>query len=182
MEDAPLSPTGKVILGLLARESRSGYEIKSAVEHSTRFFWAASFGQIYPELKRLADEGLVSGSEAPVGGRKRTVYEITPAGREALRAWLRTGPELMELRHEGMLMAFFAYALPPSERAGRLRAWARIHRDKVDALRELESHFSEQAKASDSRYVVLRYGIESNQWAADWCEREAKALESEQRS
>ena len=42
-----LSPTAYVILGMVSREARSGYEIKAAVDGSTRFFWAASYGQIY---------------------------------------------------------------------------------------------------------------------------------------
>ena len=40
---------------------RTGYEIKSLVDVSTRFFWAASYGQIYPELARLEELGLVTG-------------------------------------------------------------------------------------------------------------------------
>jgi PadR family transcriptional regulator, regulatory protein AphA len=46
-----LSATAKVILRMLAQRPRSGYEIKSLVDHSTRYFWAASYGQIYPELR-----------------------------------------------------------------------------------------------------------------------------------
>ena len=42
-----------VILGLLAVRPLSGYDIKAIVDRSTRFFWAASYGQIYPELRRL---------------------------------------------------------------------------------------------------------------------------------
>ena len=57
-----LSPTAYVILGMVSREPRSGYEIKAAVDDTTRFFWAASYGQIYPELKRLSEAGLVEGS------------------------------------------------------------------------------------------------------------------------
>ncbi|HEX3804029.1 MAG TPA: PadR family transcriptional regulator, partial [Solirubrobacteraceae bacterium] len=72
-----LSPTAYVILGMVSEQPRSGYEIKATVDGTTRFFWAASYGQIYPELKRLAEAGLVVGSDAPTGGRRRTVYEIT---------------------------------------------------------------------------------------------------------
>ena len=67
-----LSPTGRVILGFLAVEPRSGYDIKEQVDKSTRFFWAASYGQIYPELKRLAGDGLRGGGRvrrASAGGR-----------------------------------------------------------------------------------------------------------------
>ncbi len=57
-----LSPTAYVILGMVSREPRSGYEIKAVVDNTTRFFWAASYGQIYPELKRLSAAGLIEGA------------------------------------------------------------------------------------------------------------------------
>ena len=60
-----------VILGLLSLGPRSGYEIKTTVDRSTRFFWAASYGQIYPELRRLERDGLIEGEDAPNGGRPR---------------------------------------------------------------------------------------------------------------
>src|SRR5437016_7256658 len=84
----PLSPTGLVILGMVALGKRTGYDIKQLVDRSVRFFWAASYGQIYPELRRLEEQGLITGHAEPSGGRARTVYELTDAGRRALEEWL----------------------------------------------------------------------------------------------
>src|SRR3954453_20245637 len=97
-----LSPTAYVILGMIRTGPRSGYEIKALVDGSTRFFWAASYGQIYPELKRLSEAGLVKGVEAPTGGRRRTVYEITADGEAELKSWLQARPETYEMREEGL--------------------------------------------------------------------------------
>src|ERR1044072_1314839 len=69
-----------VILGLLGLGSRTGYDVKRVVDRSIRHFWAATYGQIYPELKRLEDAGWIKGEHAPRGGRARRVYSITPAG------------------------------------------------------------------------------------------------------
>jgi DNA-binding PadR family transcriptional regulator len=80
-----LSPTAYVILGMIRGAPKSGYEIKAVVDETTRFFWAASYGQIYPELKRLSEAGLVSGVDTPTGGRKRIVYGITAA--RCTRSW-----------------------------------------------------------------------------------------------
>src|SRR2546421_362366 len=60
-----LSPTGRVVLGMLALGNRTGYDIKQVVDKSTRHFWAASYGQIYPELRRLEDQGLVRSHPGP---------------------------------------------------------------------------------------------------------------------
>ena len=65
-----LSPTAKVVLGMIALGERTGYDIKRTVEKSTAFFWGASYGQIYPELERLERAGLVKG-KAVTGGRAR---------------------------------------------------------------------------------------------------------------
>ncbi len=67
-----LSPTAHVILGMLGWRPMSGYEIKSIVDKSTRFFWAASYGQIYPELRRLAGAGLIEGDADPQGAESAT--------------------------------------------------------------------------------------------------------------
>ena len=174
VQKSELGPTASVILGMLSFSPKSGYEIKNFVDRSTRFFWAASYGQIYPELRRLSDAGLIAGTDSPQGGRRRTVYALTPAGRKALVAWLETPPDTYEMRHEGMLKLFFADALAPRERIERLRDLGRVHADKVAALRVIE----EAAKKSpdSSAYLVLRFGIAFNEWAAEWCEREAAAL------
>src|SRR5438309_9155082 len=85
-----LTPTGRVILGMLALGKRTGYDIKHFVDKTTRHFWAASYGQIYPELRRLEEQGLVRGRSEPTGGRARTVFELTEEGRLALQGWLES--------------------------------------------------------------------------------------------
>jgi DNA-binding PadR family transcriptional regulator len=175
MED--LSPTAYVILGMVRGGPRSGYEIKAAVDETTRFFWAASYGQIYPELKRLSEAGLVVGADTPTGGRRRTVYEITADGEEELRAWLRQPPATFEMREEGLLKLFFAEALPREEAVEILRAM-RAHRLAVaKKLRAMEP----MAETKDDPFplIVLRGGIEFTEWFADWCERvEAQLLDA----
>src|SRR5213082_2683453 len=125
-EDAPhdveLNPTGRVIVGMIAFGKRTGYDIKTFVDRTTRYFWAASYGQIYPELKRLEDQGLVRGRPEPSGGRARTVYELTEAGKRALTDWLRSGAQpVFEMRDEGMLKLFFS-DLAPETRIESIRA------------------------------------------------------------
>jgi PadR family transcriptional regulator AphA len=164
-----LSATAYVILGMLRKGPMSGYEIKALVDNSTRFFWAASYGQIYPELKRLSAAGLVEGLDSPTGGRKRTVYEVTADGEEELKAWLRQPPEVFEMRDEGLLKLFFADALPAAEAIEIVREM-RARREAVNRqLRELEP--SKDPEMSAYPLTVLRCGIEFTDWFVDWCKR-----------
>ena len=175
-----LSPTAYVILGMLSHQPCSGYEIKSYVDDSTRFFWAASYGQIYPELKRLAEAGLIEGTDAPRGERRRTVYRLTAAGEAALLDWLSHPPEVYELRHEGMLKLFFAGALDPDMQVQRLRDIGEQHRRKVAALRSVEPLAAQEPEGFP--YLVLRFGIEFNEWVIEWCERNAGELKARQKA
>jgi DNA-binding PadR family transcriptional regulator len=171
-----LSPTAYVILGMVSREARSGYEIKAAVDNSTRFFWAASYGQIYPELKRLSEAGLVEGIDAPRGERKRTVYAITSDGEAELVDWLRQPPQTTEMREEGLLKLFFADVLPREDAVATLRAMRAMRLELAARLRGMEPKALEKDPFS---LMVLQGGIEFNEWFADWCERmEARLLES----
>jgi DNA-binding PadR family transcriptional regulator len=174
-----LNPTAYVILGMVSREARSGYEIKALVDGSVRFFWAASYGQIYPELKKLADAGLVDGSDAPTGDRKRTVYAITRAGEEALKDWLREPPETLEMREEGLLKLFFSGVLEREQAVETLRAMRRQREGLSERLRAIEPVKAEMTDLQDPYpLMVLRGGIEFNDWFAGWCERmEAELLE-----
>jgi PadR family transcriptional regulator AphA len=166
-----ISATGYVILGMLSWRPMSGYDIKSVVDHSTRFFWAASYGQIYPELQRLADAGLVAGEAEAGSPRRRIVYRLTPLGRKALRGWLAEEPRTFEQRDEGLLKLFFASASPGTA-AATLDAKRAFHESKLAQLREIEATAQPEGFVS----IVLRYGIESSEWMAAWCEREAERL------
>src|ERR1700728_2594370 len=104
-----LTPTGRVILGMLSIGRNTGYDIKQFVDKTTRNFWAASYGQIYPELRRLEEQGLIEGHPDRRGGGARSVSELTPAGQGALSDWLdATGDPSFEVRDEGMLKLFFS--------------------------------------------------------------------------
>ena len=135
-----LSKTSYVILGMLRGRPHTGYEIKALVDKSTRFFWAASYGQIYPELKRLEEAGLVKG-EAECAGRAAggARSRLTPEGRRELEDWITSGEPLhFELRDEGLLRFFFADVVDPAEQLELVRDMREMHertRREMEAIR-----------------------------------------------
>ena len=163
-----------VVLGLLSQGPRSGYDIKAIVDRSTRFFWAASYGQIYPELRRLETEGLIEGEDAPRGGRGRRVYRLTKAGREALVEWLFGSTVTIELRDESLLRLFFADALPREQALQLLEGRKRGHEEYLEVLRAIEARPG--GKDPDFVDLVLHWGIDFNQWGAEWCEKQLTRL------
>ena len=162
-----------VILGLLSWGPRSGYEIKTVVDRSTRFFWAASYGQIYPELKRLERDGLIEGEDAPSGRRPRRVYRLTAAGREELNTWLLAGDTTVELRDENLLRLFFADALPREQAISLLEGRRRWFEELLEVLREIEARPGPDPPFVD---LVLRWGIDFNKWGVEWCKEQLQRL------
>jgi PadR family transcriptional regulator AphA len=173
-----VSLTARVICGMITLGRRSGYDIKQFVDKTTRHFMAISYGQLYPELKRLEEAGLVEGSSAPTGGRHRTEYELTDAGRAALAEWLDSDDELLyELRDESMLKLFFS-DVRPERRIANLRALRGRNERKLAELRALEPLAS--AHGREGPRLTLELVIGMAVWIIQWCEATERRLADEQ--
>ena len=139
MKDHP--KTDFALLGLLAHGPLSGSELRDTIEQSIRHFWSESFGQVYPALKRMADEGLVEAlPPEPTGRRPRVRYAITEAGRALLATWFGEPLTPQPPRQELLLKLFFGPLAPP----GMLRGQVAAYRDRNRAhLAGLEAAVAE---------------------------------------
>jgi PadR family transcriptional regulator AphA len=167
-----LNPTSYVILGMLGLGPMCGYEIKQLVDKSTRFFWVAGYGQIYPELRRLSEGGLITGEPDSGTGRGRIEFELTPDGRRRLEEWLDEPPEIHEMRDESMLKIFFSGTAGNGGTRAALEAKREHHREVAQRLRDIEAS-AQEADATGGPVTALRLGIAFNEFVADWCDKEA---------
>jgi DNA-binding PadR family transcriptional regulator len=84
-----LTEASYIVLGLLEQaKSATAYELKQLAQMSTINFWSVPHTQLYTECPRLAGAGLLSERQEETG-RRRRVYQLTDAGREALHQWRR---------------------------------------------------------------------------------------------
>jgi DNA-binding PadR family transcriptional regulator len=159
---------------MIALGRQTGYDIKSLVDKATSNFWAASYGQIYPELRRLEDQGLIRGQSEPTGRRARTVYELTDAGRAALDSWLDAPMEIVfEVRDEGMLKLFFSDFGSPERRIALVRAIRESHEQTLARLRRIAEP---NPPVNEGPRLTLEFGIGLNQWIVEWCETTERRL------
>jgi PadR family transcriptional regulator, regulatory protein AphA len=162
-----LNQTARIVLAMIAEGHTTGYAIKAEIERSTRLYWGASVGGIYPELRRLAAAGLVNARDDPRGDTVRHCYELTEAGRDALRRWLTDPCEpVLELRDEALLQMRFAGVLDPPEQLDVVRRMRGVHERRVAELQALLD-----ADEFDDPFhrLAVEFGVGWNQWAADWC-------------
>ena len=102
------SSSTEVLLGLLTIQPMSGYDLGQTIRESVGHFWNESYGQIYPNLKKLAAGGFVTArTERQKGKPDRQIYSITRKGRERLADWLAVPPQPEIPRNELLLKLFF---------------------------------------------------------------------------
>lgn len=75
----------------------TGWDLLRVFQRGTGLFWPAAQAQIYPELRQMENDGLLTAMTLQRGKRNRREYSITPGGLESLRKWLADsggyGPE-----------------------------------------------------------------------------------------
>ena len=127
--------TKHVILALLDVQPMTGYDLAQNLKISVDTLWAASFGQIYPTLHKLEEEGLVQ-AESQVRGTKleRIVYRLTPAGTDELQSWLSQPVHYIPLRDPFKLWAAYMDSAPPDVVLRNIDEHIRIFSDRAAAL------------------------------------------------
>lgn len=141
------------LLGLLEDGPASGYALTNRFDRSLRLYaWSAQQSHIYPELNRLAAEGLIEVAEE--GPRGRRTYALTASGRDALRTWLLSPPKPRAIRDEQALRQMLISALAPQEARTRLEADLAEATATVAELRAL----ADAADAGTHPRGRLRYG------------------------
>lgn len=91
----------------------SGYDIRHNLRMSLDSLWAASYGQIYPALHKLAEEGLIRPVQEATGSRERIVYHLTDEGRQVFRDWLLEPVSYLANRDPFKFWASYLDVLPP---------------------------------------------------------------------
>lgn len=153
-----------LVLGMVRFGATSGYAIKKGADAGVSAFWPISLAQVYPELAKLEEAGLLTRDDDSHGARSKARYTLTEKGEGALLTWLRSPREdPPTLRFEGMLRAFFADALPKHDQLELLRR----QRRQVITVKEhlFDGDLRAAAKAIDAGH--MRYPILLGDWGED---------------
>lgn len=108
MVPSRLTTSSFAVLGLLAIQPWTAYELTQQATRSLRFAWPKSERLLYAEPKKLVEHGLATAHQETVGQRNRTCYTITDQGRDELSAWMSTSPQPPLLEAEALLRLLFA--------------------------------------------------------------------------
>jgi PadR family transcriptional regulator, regulatory protein AphA len=177
---ARVNPTEFAILGLLAEEARSGYDIKKVVEERLSHFWSESFGHLYPMLRRLHERGLVGQEvERQEGRPDRKVYTITDGGRAALEAWFAEPPPPQRPRNEVLLRIFLGRHARPEHLIRDVRVQREGFARALAQLRAVKTRLDSEASPHPDRVywdLTLEYGLKALEALVEWGEKAESTL------
>ena len=174
----PVGTLKYAVLGLLNRKDMTGYELTREFNSSLAEFWSARHSQIYPELRSLAEEGLVTYEVETSGvALEKKRYSITAEGRRAFMSWERRPQKPKPTpKDEFRLQLFFSDALKPAEREALLRDQLRVHAERLAHLQANEADLLADREpaalkgAEQSDYLVLLGALERERAACRWLE------------
>lgn len=167
-----------VILGLLSHEDLTGYDIKKRMDGAISFFWKGSFGNIYPALKEMERQKLITKETATVGGREKITYHITSDGTKKLGEWLKEEQAINELRYETLLKLFFGGAQDRKVSIHNIEVFEVQVKVELEMLKGYAKTLEAKLDNEDHLYYYLTatFGIESYEAYLKWCTKAKKML------
>ncbi|ORA81348.1 PadR family transcriptional regulator [Mycolicibacter kumamotonensis] len=163
------------VLGLLSQQSGSGYDLLKRFEESLANVWPATQSQLYGELLKLADAGMIEASA--VGARGRKEYRILPAGRAELERWMTDPLGDPPFRSAQLLRLFLLSEVSPDQARAYVGAIAELADAEIDRLGKLKD--SIEWSEGDSHFygrAVLEYGLRMKSMEADYARWLAEAI------
>lgn len=171
-----LNKTRYAILGVLSMKPGSGYDIKKFCDKGISYFWNENFGHIYPVLKQMVDEEVITKTvEQNEGKPTRNVYSITPKGWEELTEWLMQPTENTPARLELLLKLTFARNIPTDKVIEEMENIKHKHIQQLQQYEQIEKEFKSDEKTRMDRgypywLATIRYAIHDARFRIQWCE------------
>ncbi|MEV4610974.1 PadR family transcriptional regulator [Kitasatospora sp. NPDC049258] len=169
------------ILTALLEKPSSGLELTRRFDRSIGYFWSATHQQIYRELGRLEESGLIRElphEAAARGGRKE--YEVLPAGRAELVGWVAEQQDPKPVRDALLLRLRAAATVGAAGLDTELARHLGLHRAQLAEYREIERRdFPADSAERENRlqHLVLQAGIKLEAFWVEWLTEAAAVLE-----
>ena len=190
-----------IILGLLSEQPLTGYDIAKAFDSDIGEFWSANHSQIYPLLKKLETEKLITHQVIVTGEKlEKKRYSLTDAGQQEFELWLSSPtPTLSNNKDEFILKLYFISNYQNAQLPAMLgehrvlieEAIARavetvhaptlaLHQNKLTHLHEqMRTKFptSVEKSAQFGHFLILQHAIEREQLYSNWLQKILTGIE-----
>ena len=177
---AQKNTTAYIVLGLLAHEDSSGYDLKKKIDVMISQFWDVGYGQLYPTLKMLEKEGSITGMSAQSAkGPDRIVYAITDSGKQKLISWLSLPNEKEYVRYEILLKLFFGNLGSPADNIKRIEAFRERHSADLQLIRLFKTNLENVLKGNQDHlyyYLTALFGEHIYKAYLEWADQAVELI------
>ena len=180
---------GNALLGLLNYNPMTGYDLKKILDYPMGFFWIAQMSQIYRELNKLEEEGLVKSEIEPQEKRPdRKVYHITKEGRETFLCWLNKFPDQLSqtCRSRFLMRIFFSSKIKLDELAFEIKRYKKEIEEHLEYLSKVEKwikDYSQEKKFKEDAFywnLIVKKEHKSIAAGIEWADECLQLIEQKQ--
>lgn len=163
------------ILTLLETEEGSGYDLLKRFKDRLGFFWNASHQQIYLQLKKMSEEGLIEFEhETQKGKPNRKVYHVTDQGKQTLMDWIHGSVKVDKVNDALLVKLYAGHLVNPEVLLAEIQKHTDIHQRMLNTFLALEQDYlslDDQEKPQYALpYLTLRKGILGEQAWLTWAQ------------
>ena len=163
-------------LGLLAQHPGSGYDLLKRFEKSMANVWPATQSQLYGELNKLAEAGLIEVTD--IGPRGRKEYGVTDAGRAELLRWVTNPQDDPPYRSAELLRVFLLGEIPPAQAREHMVSVAEHADAQLKRYQELRDCVDwDDDDADFYGRTALEYGLRRAAMEAEWARWLVKGID-----
>ena len=167
----------------------TGYDLKKVLDHPMGFFWAAQMSQIYRELNKLEEKGLVKSEVVPQEKRPdRKVYHLTQEGKETFLNWLNRFPDQLSQasRSRFLMRIFFSSRIKLEELAFQIKRYKKEKEEQLSYLNKVEQwikDYSREEKYKDDTFywdLIIKKGYMNVATGIEWADECLQLIEQKQ--
>lgn len=177
-----------IILGLLIYKNLTIYEINSAFKESLSLIYAASYGSIQNAIKKLLKNNMITFREVVDNGRKKKIYSIEPAGKQAFFQWMLDEINESKLETNMLIKVYFlGFIDSKEERLSIVKDIMEKVSEADNKIKALKSSLDHSLSDSDKIMAkfplkTLDYGVMSHGAAKEWIEDIYETIKNDARS
>jgi len=174
--------TDYAILGILTHGDQSGYDIRKHINGSIGYFWQESYGQLYPALKNMVSQGLLTMHiEKNEGKPDKKIYQITSAGKDVFLKWLKKPVESYpKVRHELLLKLFFGNETTPQINTAHVTEYRQQCIHFLEEIKKIKDALKDNANPAAVYWLItVSNGLHTLNAEIAWCDEAISLLSKE---
>ena len=176
-----------IILGMLRKKPKSGYDLKKELENVIQYFWEADISRIYRSLGEMKKKGwVVFETVIQEDSPNKKVYSLTKEGRKELQRWLAEPGKPTSLHNPFLAQLHFSDAIPIEGQLSVMETRLAALKEEIQELERRAAHFNMPVplpKNALTKGVIremfsLEYGIRKYQFEIEWTENIVRVLKN----